>query len=353
MSLAASKLKNQRTAGNRPQPLLRARRALFIFAFSLLFSASAFSSPRLEVVGKDLLSDGNPVTLRGVSVGDPFLARQGRPLSDYATIAKEWKANVVRLDIHPSVWKSTPHRQVIETLRANVDAALQNGLFVVIDWHCIGFPDGYYEKPGYSDDPRDLYDSSFALAKEFWTEISKAFGGESRVLFELWCEPLFKKDDFDPPAGQKWPKLKPFMEQLTALIRQHGDNVVLATSNYWAYNLRGIRHNLLPGKNIAYSWHIYAGHDENDEAAWARALDDLQTVAPVIVTEWGFQRHTREHFKGSPESFGNKFVRDFLEARHLHSIAWCWHPEWTPPMLQDDWKTPTEMGRFVKDYLGK
>jgi arabinogalactan endo-1,4-beta-galactosidase len=84
---------------------------------------------------------------------------------------------------------------------------------------------------------------------------------------------------------------------------------------------------------------------------WIIHLDSLQTIAPVMVTEWGFQEKTNENFKGSVQSFGAKFVRDFLEGRHLHSTAWCWHPDWTPVMLKSDWKTPTSMGRFVMRYL--
>lgn len=305
----------------------------------------------LEVVGRDLRFDGKPVMLRGVSVGDPFLAREGRPLSDYSTIAHDWDANVVRMGVHPSVWKTMAHEKVLSTLEANVQAALKAGMFVIIDWHTIGFPDGFYEKTPYSDDPPDLYDSHFALAKDFWNAVSEKFGSDGRVIFELWNEPLYQKDDTEPEAGQKWPKLKPYMQDLVQIVRAHGNNVVLATSNYWAYNMRGIRNDLLKGENIAYAWHIYAGHDDNDASAWAAALDDLETVAPVLVTEWGFQAKTKEHFRGTAKSFGEKFVRDFLEARHLHSVAWCWHPEWTPVMLKSDWKTPTEMGLFVQKYL--
>jgi len=127
--------------------------------------------------------------------------------------------------------------------------------------------------------------------------------------------------------------------------------VVLAAGNDWAYDLRGVREDLLPGKNVAYAWHIYANTDDDDEAQWAAHLDELQTVAPVLVTEWGFQEHTKEPFRGTAKSFGTKFVRDFLEGRHLHSTAWCWHPDWTPVMLKADWKTPTPMGRFVMNYL--
>jgi hypothetical protein len=136
-----------------------------------------------------------------------------------------------------------------------------------------------------------------------------------------------------------------------AIVRRHGDNVVIVSSNHWSYLLTGVRNDLLDGKNVAYAWHVYAGHAKNDPKQWAEALDDLQTVAPVIVTEWGFQRDIDRHYRGSPDDFGKLFVRDFLEAKGLHSTAWCWHPVSGPPMLKDDWRTPNEFGAFVRDYL--
>ena len=307
----------------------------------------------LQVSGTSLLWNGQPVMLRGVAVGDPFLAREGRPLSDYATIANVWRANVVRISLHPSVWKATPHSQIIARLRSEAQSALDAGMFVILDWHVIGWPDGYFQKPDkeWDEDPRDLYDSNFALAKDFWNEVAAAFGGDGRVIFELWNEPVFQKDDYEPKTGQQWPKLKPYMAQLLEIIRAHGPNVALVTSNTWAYRLTGIRHDLLAGDNVAYAWHVYAGHDDDDEKLWAVALDDLQTVAPVIVSEWGFQPKTKEHFRGTAETFGKKFTRNFLDAKQLHSVAWCWHPDWTPGMLRHDWKTPTEMGAFVLNYL--
>ena len=73
-------------------------------------------------------------------------------------------------------------------------------------------------------------------------------------------------------------------------------------------------------------------------------------MKPVVVTEWGFQAQTEEHFKGTAASFGTPFL-DFIESHGLSWTAWCWHPEWTPNLLEDDWKTPTEFGRFIKDAL--
>jgi len=186
-------------------------------SFSLLHAA-----PGLSVNGNQLLLDGHPVTLRGVAVGDPTLARQGRPLSDYERIAHDWQAALVRIDVHPSLWKHGNHEQVLRTLSDNLKAAEQQGLCVIIDWHVIGWPNGYYEPPqsSWDDDPRDLYDSGFALAKDFWTTIATHYGNDRRVMFELWNEPVRQRDyGDDPPAA--WDKLRPWMQQLVDAIRPH------------------------------------------------------------------------------------------------------------------------------------
>jgi hypothetical protein len=328
-------------------------KAVLFIALPALLCASALAAGELRVQGNLLLADGKPVMLRGVAVGDPILARQGRPLSDYARIAQDWHANVVRISLHPSVWENLPHGQVLDTLDREMQAALANGMYVILDWHTIGWPDGYYEKieKDWTDDPADLYNSSFALAKSFWDAVSTRFGKDGRIIFELWNEPVRTKKEEDEGIPPEWEQMKPYFTELMRIVRSHSNNVVLATGNDWAYDLRGIREDPLAGENVAYSWHIYANTDDDDEQQWAEHLDELQKVAPVMVTEWGFQEHTDESFRGTAKSFGTKFVRDFLEGRHLHSTAWCWHPDWTPVMLKTDWKTPTAMGRFVMEYL--
>jgi len=326
---------------------------LFLTALLALPGASCFAADGLRVRGNELLAGDQPVMLRGVAVGDPILAREGRPLSDYERIARDWHANVVRISLHPGVWKHKPHAEVLATLDREIDAALGNGMYVILDWHAIGWPNGYYEpiEKDWTDDPADLYDSNFDLARSFWDEVSARFGKDGRIIFELWNEPVLTKKDADEEVPPQWEHLKPFFAALLAIVRSHSANVVLATGNDWAYDLRDIRKDPLAGENVAYSWHIYANTDDDDEQQWASRLDELQTVAPVMVTEWGFQEHTKEDFRGTAKSFGSKFVRDFLEGRHLHSTAWCWHPDWTPVMLKLDWKTPTPMGRFVMNYL--
>jgi hypothetical protein len=310
---------------------------------------------RLTTRGNRLLFDGKPVRLRGVATGDPVNGRAGRDArADYRTIAREWKANVVRFGIHPSVWKAD-RRAALAGLRRDADAALAEGMFVIIDWHTIGWPDGRYEIPSWPGGVKDYYDSSVALATDYWAAVSSRFGREGRVAFELWNEPTdLDHPDRDPKKPSDWPRLRPVLQKLVNVVRKRSDNLILGTGGSWAYDLRGVRERPLTGGNIAYAWHVYAGHDGNDPKKWAFYLDELQKTYPVVVTEWGFDRNaTGEHFQGTPETFGNRFAREFLDGRGLHDTAWCWHPVWGPKMLKEDWRTPTEYGAFVRQRLAK
>ena len=209
---------------------------LFQLPSGICHSAEPDKPNSLEVRGKDLLYGGKTIQLRGVALGDPWMGRKDRPASDYELLAKDWKANVIRIGVHPRVWKTEPHDRVLDRLAQDVDAALKNGLFVIIDWHAIGWPDGYYQVSDYG--PKDTYDSDFKLAKDFWTATAKRYGKDGRVLFEFWNEPVFQKNDWAADVGQKWSKFKPFMKELLDLVREQGDNVVIVSSNRWSYSQR-------------------------------------------------------------------------------------------------------------------
>jgi hypothetical protein len=115
--------------------------------------------------------------------------------------------------------------------------------------------------------------------------------------------------------------------------------------------LKGIKDDLLEDPNTAYTWQVYAGHDGNDPSRWALALDGLDEVRPVVVTEWGFEPKANAHYRGTARTFGNKYRNRFLEGGDLHSTAWCWSPYYGPRMLKRDWSGRTTWGNFARDYL--
>lgn len=316
--------------------------------------ADEFERPAgLRREGNQLFHQGRPVRLRGVGMGDPLLDRTDQPLSQYGLLREKWNANVARISIHAYVWRHAElfggRAGVIERLRSEVNAATGAGLFVIIDWHVTGWPDGFARVSDPGELP-GLHDSSFALACDFWNEAASAFGRNPAVVFEVWNEPVKGPADWQPNAGD-WRALSRYWERLIAIIRQHSDNLIILAGGSWAYSLKGIRELPPSDANVAFSWHVYAGKESNDETRWAAAFDNLSNDFPVIVSEWGFDEQGAPHFKGGVGDFGAKFATNWLEGRNLHWVAWCWHNEIGPAMLQRDWSTPTPFGGFVKALL--
>jgi len=317
----------------------------------LCLPLSAFAADSLYVKGNKIFYGNREVMLQGVAVGDPLIAREGRPLSDYQLIADDWNANVVRISVHPGTWRDYGRKKVIDMLRRDVQAALAAHMFVIICWQAIGVPD-VYTQPAPDGFQRDLYDTNFDLAKDFWKEISMEFGQDGRIMFELWNEPVWPVQADGSQVQPKWKELKPRWETLIGLVRFYSDNLVIVTSNGWGYNLQSVRNAPMEDSNTAYAWHIYAGTDGNDPGAWERNLDGLQDIKPVLVTEWGFEPDVKtDKAYGTAKGFGYLFADRFIRDKHLHYTAWCWHSDWTPRMWSADWKSPTSFGNFIKGIL--
>ncbi|MFA4834033.1 MAG: glycoside hydrolase family 5 protein [Patescibacteria group bacterium] len=297
---------------------------------------------KLVVAGNQVLFANEPITLRGVAVGDPY-SRQTvyrRTVWDYETISKDWQANVVRLSVHPSYQKE--EKKVKKILSEEVKAARENNLFVIIDYHVIGFPNGWYkpmpegERDGYS------YDSNFKTAMDFWKSIAVEYRDDQGVIFELWNEPADKKI-------RDWEDIKPYLERLYSLIRSQGaDNIIIAPGVYWTYDLRGIKDNPLPGKNIGYAWHNYPFSGQY--LKWSQALGNLNKYYPVFVTEWGFSADPNKRHYAKLEDYGTPFKK-YLINEGLNFTAWCWHNPWDPRMFESNWVDLTPYGKFVKDFL--
>jgi hypothetical protein len=303
----------------------------------------AATTPALATSGSELLSGNSQVRLRGVAIGDPFDARRWRPGSDMTYLSDSWNANVARLSVQSVSWRDHPD-QLLAALDRDVQAALAARMWVIICWHVIGWPDGRVES--------DWYDSSWPLCVDFWTAMRDRYGQDGRVVFELWNEPL-SDTAWGEPNATTWPQLALRYEQLLELIRQRSSNLCLCAGDWNSHDLRGIRARPVRGTNVGYVWHCYPIDKVGDPKTWDTLLDGLPAVAPVVVTEWGFDpAATSEHYHGTAATFGDKLV-PYLDAHGLHWTAWCWHPEWGPSMLKSDWRSTTTFGAYVMAALGQ
>jgi hypothetical protein len=306
------------------------------------------SARALTVEGNQFVENGQPVVLRGIAVGD--VTDLPSDVNPYPEIAGEWHANAVRLSIHPGTWRDHKDK-ALSTLKHHVEMARAAGLYVIIDYHVIGFPDGYaldYFDITDTSTKTDYYDSRFSLAMDFWMTVALNYN-DPAILFELWNEPSSNTEEEDGGDLSYWKKYRPYWRVLTDAIRASGsNNVILAAPPLWAFNLRGLRESLLPDENTAYVWHVYAGEAPEE---WADALDDLDKEKPILVTEWGFEPDAKQHWSGTAEDFGAPFA-DFMDERGLSSTAWCWNPEYGPSLRKPSGKL-TVWGQFAQQYLAK
>lgn len=311
----------------------------------LFWPASALA---LEVSGNLLTENGQTVVLRGIAMGD--VTDLPAEVNPYPEIAGDWHANAVRLSIHPGTWRDKK-AEALATLTKHVEEARAAGLYVIIDYHVIGFPDGYaldYFDVTEPDTKTDYYDSRFTLAMDFWLTVAAQFK-DPAILYELWNEPISGNEEDEGVGLTYWKKYRPYWRVLTDAIRSSGNsNVMLVAPPLWAFNARGLTQSLLPDANTAYTWHVYAGEVPEE---WADALDNLDREKPVVVTEWGFEPGAKQHWAGTAEDYGQPFAA-FMDQRGLSSTAWCWNPDYGPNLRRAD-GTLTVWGRFAKDYLAQ
>jgi len=306
-------------------------------------------APGLEIRGHQLLSGGQPARLVGVAVGDPVFVRKGRKLDDYGVIAREWKANVVRISVHPTHWRNQ-RDGMIAALAADIGAARAAGLYVILDWHPIGFPGGFTLRPDPAWGlPQDAYESDLPLATSFWSEMASQYGRDPGMIFELWNEPIVD-DTLYVSTGQHWPQLKQAWLVLIAAIRKHSEAIVLASGDRFAHDLKHVAKDLIDDPRVAYAWHCYPEMDKGQPNRWPATLDGLPAVKPVFATEWGFDRDDTISVRGTPADFGKPFTQTVLDRYQMHSTAWVWSSQAGPRMFDEN-GVDTEFGRFVRGYL--
>jgi len=299
----------------------------------------------LVVLDNQILLDNEPIILRGVAVGSPYfrLTKDGRTSQDYEIIKKTWKANIVRLSVHPGVYKKD-EKETKQLLEKEIKVARKQGLFVIVDWHAIGFPDGWHKPWDRNEYGNNYYSSNFKKTENFWKYMALKYRSDRGVFFELWNEPADERNI-------AWQDIKPYIERLYGIIRSQGaDNIIIAPGVHWTYDLRGIKNDPMKGKNISYAWHNYPFCSKY--LTWDDALDNLNKYYPIFITEWGFSTDPDSRHYALLDDFAVRFKKYILD-RNLNFTAWCWHGAWLPNMFERNWHDLTDFGRFTKDFLAE
>jgi aryl-phospho-beta-D-glucosidase BglC (GH1 family) len=174
----------------------------------------------------------------------------------------DWKTTIVRAamgveDPGGYLDNKTANKNRVKTV---VDAAIDEGLYVIIDWHSHHAEDNTKE------------------ASLFFQEMANLYGEYDNVIYELYNEPL----------DISWSNvIKPYAISIIAAIRTiDPDNLILVGTPEWSQRVDLAAADPITGySNIAYTLHFYTVHHQQ----WLRdrASAALNDSIALFVTEWG------------------------------------------------------------------
>ncbi|MBU1245695.1 MAG: glycoside hydrolase family 5 protein [Nanoarchaeota archaeon] len=294
---------------------------------------------------------GNEINFKGVSIADPFWIKNVDKLNplDVVKKAKTLGSNIIRVPIHPGYWRYEKNylKKYIDPV---VSLSQKLKLYLLLDWHPIGNPKTNETRRNDKIGKYLVHDVNLNLAKKALKEISGKYQKRSNVIYEIFNEPA---PGDNPPAFMKikplyWKDWKPIAEDLVEVVRKENPfSLIVVGGTKWAYDLSKVRQNPVNKENIVYAVHPYPIHKD-----WDKAFGRTSKKYPVLVTEFGFKKKTREKFMRGTKTGYAKPIFKYLKKHKIGWIAWCFNHKWGPRML-DSWEPLkyTEWGQIVKEEL--
>jgi endoglucanase len=214
----------------------------------------------LSVSGNKIVDKNKqPIQLKGMSL---FWSQWSGTFWNADTISfikKDWKATLVRaaMGVEEGGYLTQPDAEK-ERVKTVVNAAIKEGIYVIIDWH-----DHHATR-------------NAAKAVEFFSEMAGLYANNPHVIFEVYNEPI---DD-------SWEQVKSYSETVIKAIRaKNAQNLVIVGSPTWSQRVDLAADNPIQDKNVAYTLHFYSGthrQDLRDKASYA-----LNKGIALFVTEFG------------------------------------------------------------------
>jgi endoglucanase len=210
-------------------------------------------------------------------------------------LAEDWKCSVIRASIAVGSggYLTNPTGEM-NKLRTVVRAAIDAGIYVIIDFHETGNGNDHLTQ-----------------AKKFFGDVSQEFGEYPNVIYETWNEPL---------NTHAWASvIKPYHEAVIPVIRANDpDNIILLGTRGWSQEVdEASRNPVTLSANLAYTLHFYAG--THQEFLRTKARTALANGIALMVTEGGMSMAN-----GDDGVFADEMTRwcDFLDENGILWTNW-------------------------------
>lgn len=229
---------------------------------------------RLHVEGTALVNEsGDTVELKGISFGWNVLWPRFYNEGAVRHVAKDWEAEIVRaavgVELRAPEGRAACYLDDPDFGKSSactvVDAAIKNGIYVIVDWHAHGL---HQEE-----------------AVEFFSYMASRYKGVPNVIYEIWNEPSYK--DHEKQTDYTWDEIKGYSEAVISAIRAiEKDAVIVVGTPRWSQNVDDAADDPIIGyDNIMYTLHFYAGTHKQ----WLRDKADyaIDKGLALFVTECG------------------------------------------------------------------
>lgn len=220
----------------------------------------------LSVSGRYIVDkNGEKVQLRGVSFGWHNWWHRYFNEGSVTRVAKEWNATMVRCSIGLDLDENTYDQNkelAYETVDRMVDAAVKNGIYLIIDFHS--------------------HKNNLPLAKTFFAVVTEKYGHLPNIIYEIWNEPL----------EVEWNETKAYSEELLPIIRKNAPkSIVIIPTPRWDQEIdKAADDPITSFDNLVYAVHYYAATHKDynrDKVRYAISKD-----LPVFFSETGGMVHT-------------------------------------------------------------
>lgn len=250
---------------------------------------------QLSVSGKNMVdSNGNPVQLRGMSLSWSNWWPQFYTKEVVKWLKDDWNVNVIRASMgidEPGGYLDDKVNQK-EMIFTVIDAAVAEGIYVLVDWHSHNAEDNLEE------------------AKAFFSEVAQKYGDQPNVIYETYNEPLDTASWNDV--------IKPYHEAVIAEIRKYdSDNIIIAGTRSWSQRVDEVIGNTLSDANVMYTLHYYAASHKQELRDIAQTAIDANI--PIFVTEHGVTEYSGDGFIDVDEA---KTWWAFLDNNKISWLNW-------------------------------
>lgn len=213
---------------------------------------------KLSVKGTKLIDEkGETTVLRGVSLGWHIWWSDFYNPTVVNTLVNDWKSTLLRVSVGvgPEGDYIDNPQLAIKSATTAVDAAIKEGVYVIIDWHS--------------------HDIRLEPAKEFFTLMANKYKDYPHIIYEIFNEPDY----------ETWDEVKEYSVEIIKTIRAiDPDNIIIVGLPHWDQDVHIVADDPITGfDNLMYALHFYAATHKRDLRA--RGEYALSKGLPLFVSE--------------------------------------------------------------------